>query len=76
MVGKIGGRIIDVQNISNKYGTYSKEEMVRLYGYSRLIKNDRKYMGRKINFSIVITYNENDNITNVYFGSPIVNIDY
>ena len=39
-------------------------------------KNDRKYMGRRINFSIVITYNKTDNTTDVYFGSPIVNIDF
>ena len=76
MVNKIDGEIIDIENVSNKYGVYSKKEMLRLYGYSRKLTNNRQYMGNKINFSIVVTYNKNDNRTNIYFGSPIVNIDY
>lgn len=76
MVKGIEGEIVDIENISNECGVYSKKEMVRLYGYSRGITNNRKYMGRIINFSIVVTYNKNDNRTNIYFGSPVVNIDY
>ena len=76
MVHKIDGEIVDIENVSNTYGVYSKKEMLRLYGYSRKLTNNRQYMGNKINFSIVVTYNKNDNRTNIYFGSPIVNIDY
>lgn len=76
MARKLNGQIIDVKNISNNCGMYSEKEMIRVYGYSRMLKNDRKYMGRRINFSIVITYNKTDNTTDVYFGSPIVNIDF
>ena len=76
MVNKIDGEIVDIENVSNTYGVYSKKEMLRLYGYSRKLMNNRKYMGKKINFSIVVTYNKSDNMTNIYFGSPIVNIDY
>lgn len=51
-------------------------ENVNIYGYSTLFNEYVAIGSEKININVAFSYNEDENITYVYVGSPIVNYDY
>ncbi len=63
----MGGRIIHNQESS---------EGRKIYAYTPVLKNIIRYNKEEININIIITYMEDLNVSNVYIGFPIVNIDY
>ena len=67
-----------LSNIEYNLDTYdiNGKNITRVFGYSRNLGNSSIYKGNKVNFNIILTYLEEDNKTNLYLGSPIVNIDY
>lgn len=51
-------------------------DMYSMYGYTKDIDDYVAVGSRKINVNVVFTYNEEENVTYVHFGSPIINYDY
>ena len=52
------------------------DEHMNVYGYTEILSDYVAIGSDKININIAFSYNEKENITNVYVGSPIVNYDY
>lgn len=52
------------------------DEHMNVYGYTEILSDYVAIGSDKININIAFSYNEKDNITYVYVGSPIVNYDY
>ena len=71
----VDGEILDIEYNLDTYDINGKN-ITRVFGYSRNLGNSSIYKGNKVNFNIILTYLEEDNKTNLYLGSPIVNIDY
>ena len=46
------------------------------YGYTTGIKKYKTINGKRINMNVAVSYDEKKDVTNVIFGSPIVNSDY
>lgn len=75
LVKSVDGEILDIEYNLDTYDINGKN-ITRVFGYSRNLGNSSIYKGNKVNFNIILTYLEEDNKTNLYLGSPIVNIDY
>ena len=75
LVKSVDGEILDIEYNLDTYDINGKN-ITRVFGYSRNLGNSSIYKGNKVNFNINLTYLEEDNKTNLYLGSPIVNIDY
>ena len=75
LVKSVDGEILDIEYNLDTYDINGKN-ITRVFGYSRNLGNSSIYKGNKVNFNIILTYLEEDNKTNIYLGSPIVNIDY
>lgn len=56
--------------------TGDDNENVNVYGYGTLFNEYVAIGSEKININVTFSYNEDENITYVYIGSPIVNYDY
>ena len=52
------------------------DEHMNVYGYTEILSDYVAIGNDKININIAFSYNEKENITYVYVGSPIVNYDY
>lgn len=52
------------------------DEHMNVYGYTDILSDYVAIGSDKININIAFSYNEKENITYVYVGSPIVNYDY
>lgn len=52
------------------------DEHMNVYGYTEILSDYVAIGSDKININIAFSYNEKENITYVYVGSPIVNYDY
>ena len=52
------------------------ENYYTAYGYTTGIKAFRTVNGKRINMNVAISYDEKKDMTNVFFGSPIVNSDF
>jgi hypothetical protein len=52
------------------------DEHMNVYGYTEILSDYVAIGSDKININIAFSYDEKDNITYVYVGSPIVNYDY
>lgn len=52
------------------------DEHMNVYGYTEILSDYIAIGSDKININIAFSYNEKENITYVYVGSPIVNYDY
>ncbi len=52
------------------------DEHMNVYGYTEILSDYVAIGSEKININIAFSYNEKENITYVYVGSPIVNYDY
>lgn len=75
LVKSVDGEILDIEYNLDTYDINGKN-ITRVFGYSRNLGNSSIYKGNKVNFNIILTYLEEDNKTNLYLGSPIVNIEY
>ena len=75
LVKSVDGEILDIEYNLDTYDINGKN-ITSVLGYSRNLGNSSIYKGNKVNFNIILTYLEEDNKTNLYLGSPIVNIDY
>lgn len=75
LVESVDGEILDIDYNLDTYDINGKN-ITRVFGYSRKLGRSSIYKGNKVNFNIILTYLEEDNKTNLYLGSPIVNIDY
>ena len=53
-----------------------RENYYTAYGYTTGIKTYKMVNGKRINMNVAISYDEKKNMTNVIFGSPIVNSDF
>lgn len=60
----------------NETSDESKMKMYSLYGYSKNIEDYVAVGKEKINVNIAFNYNEEDRVTIIHIGSPIVNYDY
>ncbi len=49
------------------------EELYTVYAYSALLKEYVTSMGTKININVAVAYDEAQDITHVYLGTPIIN---
>lgn len=52
------------------------EDVYSLYAYNKSIKNYVSIGKNRLNVNVAFGYNELENVTCVYIGSPIVNYDY
>lgn len=52
------------------------ENYYTAYGYTTGINTFKTINGKRINMNVAISYDEKKNVTNVIFGSPIVNSDF
>lgn len=52
------------------------ENYYTAYGYTTGIKKYKTINGKRINMNVAVSYDEKKDVTNVIFGSPIVNSDY
>lgn len=52
------------------------DEHMNVYGYTEILSDYVAIGSDKININIAFSYDEKENITYVYVGSPIVNYDY
>ena len=52
------------------------ENYYTAYGYTAGIKKYKTINGKRINMNVAVSYDEKKDVTNVIFGSPIVNSDY
>lgn len=52
------------------------DEHMNVYGYTKILQDYVAIGSEKININVAFSYNEQENITYVYIGSPIVNYDY
>ncbi len=52
------------------------DEHMNVYGYTKILQDYVAIGGEKININVAFSYDEQENITYVYIGSPIVNYDY
>ncbi|MBQ2275036.1 MAG: YwmB family TATA-box binding protein [Lachnospiraceae bacterium] len=55
---------------------HKQEELYTVYGYTKKIKNYTMVNGKKINFNIAFSYDEEKEETCLYLASPILSIDY
>lgn len=46
------------------------------YGYTTGIQKNKRVNGKRINMNVAISYDEKKNVTNVVFGTPIINSDF
>ena len=46
------------------------------YGYTHGIDQIKRINGKTINMNVAITYNEQEDKSLVYFGVPILNMDF
>jgi hypothetical protein len=67
IIENMGGRIVYNQK---------NDEQRKIYAYSPVLKNVIIHNNKRINLNIIITYMKDLNVSNVYIGAPIVNIDY
>ena len=51
-------------------------EHMNVYGYTEILQDYVAIGSEKININVAFSYDEQENITYVYIGSPIVNYDY
>lgn len=52
------------------------DDLYVIYGYSKYISEYKKVGNQKINVSLAMNYNEEDESTNVYLSTPLINEDY
>lgn len=52
------------------------DEHMNVYGYTKILQDYVAIGSEKININVAFSYDEQENITYVYIGSPIVNYDY
>ena len=52
------------------------DEHMNVYGYTEILQDYVAIGSEKININVAFSYDEQENITYVYIGSPIVNYDY
>lgn len=52
------------------------ENYYTAYGYTTGINTFKTINGKRINMNVAISYDEKKDVTNVIFGSPIVNSDF
>ena len=52
------------------------ENFYCIYGFTNSIKEYRTIDGNKINLNLVITYDEEKNITNIVWATPFLNEDF
>lgn len=52
------------------------EDLYLVYGYTGIISDYIRTGGHKVNLNIVITYNEENDTTNLYLATPILNDNY
>ncbi|QSQ09093.1 hypothetical protein H0A61_01452 [Koleobacter methoxysyntrophicus] len=50
--------------------------LLSIYGYSAIIKDSITVMGQRINLNIAARYNEHDDRTYFWVGSPIISVEY
>lgn len=71
----IGNRMID--NLQGKIVYENRsQELFTLYAYSGLLEEYITSLGSKINIHVAIDYDEEDDITNVYLGTPVIHGGY
>lgn len=63
---------IDAEIISENRG----EDLFVVYGYTKAIKDHIDISGQKINVTLFIEYNEDEDNTNIYLATPIDNMNY
>lgn len=56
--------------------SWRNENYYTAYGYTAGIKNYKIINGKRINMNVAISYDEEKDMTNVIFGSPVINSDY
>jgi hypothetical protein len=47
-----------------------------IYGYSKYISEYKKIGNQKINVSLAMNYNEEEQSTYIYLSTPLINEDY
>jgi len=52
------------------------DDMYVIYGYSKYISEYKKIGNQKINVSLAMNYNEEDQSTYIYLSTPLINEDY
>ena len=52
------------------------ENYYTAYGYTTGIKSYKTINGKRINMNVAVSYDEKRDVTNVLFGSPIINTDF
>jgi hypothetical protein len=52
------------------------EDMFVIYGYSKYISEYKKVGNQKINVSLAMNYNEEEESTYIYLSTPLINEDY
>lgn len=52
------------------------DDMYVIYGYSKYISEYKKVANQKINVSLAMNYNEEEEATYIYLSTPLINEDY
>lgn len=66
-----------IDNISGKVvRQFRSEELFTIYGYSRRLEEYEEVAGEKMNFNLAISYDETQDITQVYLATPYMMEDY
>lgn len=74
-MNKIADGMID--NLEGKVAYENrKENLFTVYAYSGLLDEYVTSLGTKINIHVAINYDENEDSTNVYLGTPVINGGY
>ena len=55
---------------------YGGQNYYTAYGYTTGLPTGRRINGRRINMNVAVSYDEEEDVTHVILGSPIVNTDY
>jgi hypothetical protein len=54
----------------------NEDGIYTVYGYTKVVKDYMRVFRHKINLNVAFSYNEEQNITNLYLATPIISGDY
>lgn len=66
-----------IKNLSGKEtDRVCTDDIYTVYGYSEYIPGEVRVDGRKTNFNLAFSYDENENVTILHISAPIITADY
>lgn len=72
--GHVGGLLKNLQ--ARKVDSVRSDNFYSVYAYTGLVKDYIKADGKRININVVVTYNEEEDKTELCLATPVLNEDY